>query len=69
MPATSMTFQLNQEYDDAVSVNEVKQKNLVVKKISPAEMKKSTPGFELALVVLITARFSAYMSRKRRKTN
>ena len=63
-----MTFDLDQEYNDTVSDNEVKQKDLVVKKITPAEMKKSAPGFEMVLVVLTTAGFSYYMSRKRRKT-
>ncbi len=67
IPSTAMTFQLSEEYNDTISDNEVKQKSLVVKKITPGEMKKSAPGFELVLVLFSAAGFSFYKSRKRRK--
>ncbi len=67
LSATAMNFQLNQEYNDTVSDNEVKQTSLVVKKITPAEMKKSAPGFEMAIVLFSTIGLSIFMSRKRRK--
>ncbi len=69
LSATALSFDLDQEYNDTVSDNEVKQKGLVVKKITPAEMKKSAPGFELITVVITASGFSYYISRKRRRTN
>ena len=67
LSATAMNFQLNQEYNETVSDNEVKQTSLVVKKITPAEMKKSAPGFEMAIVLFSTIGLSIFMSRRRRK--
>ncbi|MHA2216461.1 MAG: Heimdall-CTERM domain-containing surface protein, partial [Candidatus Hodarchaeales archaeon] len=64
--ATNMVFQINQEYNETISDYEVKSTSLLVKKITPSEMKKAAPGFELSLVFITLVISSVFASRKRR---
>ncbi|MFX0086558.1 MAG: hypothetical protein ACFFAU_12880 [Candidatus Hodarchaeota archaeon] len=63
----NMEFQLEQEYNDTVNEAEVRSKGLLVKQITPAEMKKASPAFETIIALVALVSFSIVVTKKRRK--
>ena len=67
LPAKHLEFDIDQEYNDTVSDTEVKSTGLLVKQITPPEMKKATPAFEMIVGIVALVTISGFMVRKRRK--
>jgi hypothetical protein len=65
--APNMEFQLDQDYNDTVSDAEVRSTGLLVKQITPAEMKKASPAFETIIGLVALVSFSIVVTKKRRR--
>jgi hypothetical protein len=66
LPARHLEFDIDQEYNDTVSDTEVKSTGLIVKQITPSEMKKATPAFEMIVGIVALASISGFLAKKRR---
>ncbi len=66
LPATAMEFTIDHVYNDTVSEYEVKSTKLLVKAITPSEMKKSANGFGFIVSMIAVISVAAVITRKRK---
>lgn len=67
LPITPMTFDIDRKFNENISIFETKNTKFA-EVVTPAEMKKSTPGFELMLGVASFTSIILYIRKRKRNT-